>query len=52
MSFSLRRDLITRPIDAWAHKALPPIYRKRSDARQPDIKQPDVKQTSPDRAAS
>ena len=26
MSFSFRRDVITKPIFAWAHKALPPAH--------------------------
>ncbi|MCR6732995.1 MAG: acyl-CoA dehydrogenase [Afipia sp.] len=32
MSFSLRRDLITRPIYAWAHKALPPMSDTEREA--------------------
>jgi len=32
MSFSLRRDLITRPIFAWAHKALPPMSDTEREA--------------------
>lgn len=32
MSFSLRRDLLTRPIFAWAHKALPPMSDTEREA--------------------
>lgn len=32
MSFSFRRDLITRPIFAWAHKALPPMSDTEREA--------------------
>jgi acyl-CoA dehydrogenase len=32
MSFSLRRDLITKPIFAWAHKALPPMSDTEREA--------------------
>jgi acyl-CoA dehydrogenase len=32
MSFSLRRDLITKPIYAWAHKALPPMSDTEREA--------------------
>jgi len=32
MSFSLRRDLITRPIFKWAHKALPPMSDTEREA--------------------
>jgi acyl-CoA dehydrogenase len=32
MSFSLRRDFITRPIYAWAHKALPPMSDTEREA--------------------
>ena len=32
MSFSLRRDLLTRPIFSWAHKALPPMSDTEREA--------------------
>lgn len=32
MSFSFRRDLITRPIFTWAHKALPPMSDTEREA--------------------
>ena len=32
MSFSFRRDFITRPIYAWAHKALPPMSDTEREA--------------------
>ncbi len=34
MSFSLRRDFLTRPIFSWAHKALPPMSDTEREALQ------------------